>query len=182
MVAINKFISDTDTEIKALLGLCQEMGVVCTLNECWEKGGEGGIEMANALVQLLEQEESAYHPIYEVEDSIENKINTIVREIYGGTGAVIEAKAQKQIAKINELGLSHLPICMAKTQYSFSDDAKKIGAPTDFTVKISNLKVAAGAGFIVALTGTIMTMPGLPKVPASEKIDIDAQGNITGLF
>ena len=182
MVAINKFISDTDTEIKALLGLCQEMGVVCTLNECWEKGGEGVIEMANALVQLLEQEESAYHPIYEVEDSIEDKINTIVREIYGGTGAVIEPKAQKQIAKINELGLSHLPICMAKTQYSFSDDKNKVGRPEGFKVNIKNIKIAAGAGFAVAYSGDIMTMPGLPKVPAANNIDITDDGKIVGLF
>ena len=182
MVAINKFISDTDTEIKALLALCQEMGVVCTLNECWEKGGEGGIEMAKALVQLLEQEESAYHPIYEVEDSIEDKINTIVREIYGGTGAVIEPKAQKQIAKINELGLSHLPICMAKTQYSFTDDPSVIGAPSDFHITIKDVRVCAGAGFIVCQTSNIMVMPGLPKEPAANKIDIDKRGVITGLF
>ncbi|EYE89523.1 formate--tetrahydrofolate ligase [Fervidicella metallireducens AeB] len=182
MVAVNKFVSDTEAEIELLIKKCKEYGVDVALNECWGRGGEGGVDMAHTLVNLIEREESSYKPLYDMEASIPEKVNTIVREIYGGNGAVFSPKAQKEIKKLEELGLDKLPICMAKTQYSLSDNPELLGAPSGFDITVKEVRVSAGAGFIVCLTGDIMTMPGLPKVPAANNIDIDENGKITGLF
>ncbi len=182
MVAVNRFVNDTDAEIDLLIKKCREFGVDVSLNEVWAKGGEGGEQMAQTLVELVEKQESKYKPIYDVDDSVEDKVNTIVKEIYGGIGAVFTAKARKEIKRLEELGLDNLPICMAKTQYSLSDNASLLGAPKDFEVTVKEVRVSAGAGFIVCLTGDIMTMPGLPKVPSAEKIDMDENGVISGLF
>ena len=152
------------------------------LNEVWSKGGEGGELMARKVVEIVERDESNYHTIYDVTSSIPDKVNTIVKEIYGGIGAIFTAKAQKEIKRLEELGLDKLPICMAKTQYSLSDNPNLLGAPKDFEVTVKEVRVSAGAGFIVCLTGEIMIMPGLPKVPSAEKIDIEENGVITGLF
>ena len=181
VVAINKFPLDTEAELQAVYESCKKRNVDVVISDVWANGGVGGRDLAEKVIQLA-QEENHFSYVYDQEDSIETKLTKIVTKVYGGKGISLTPAAKRELKELEALGFSNYPICMAKTQYSFSDDAKKIGAPKDFTVKISNLKVAAGAGFIVALTGTIMTMPGLPKVPASEKIDIDAQGNITGLF
>ena len=181
VVAINKFPLDTEAELEAVYESCKKRNVDVVISDVWANGGAGGHDLAEKVIQLA-QEENHFSYVYDEEDSIETKLTKIVTKVYGGKGISLTPAAKRELKELEALGFSNYPICMAKTQYSFSDDAKKIGAPKDFTVKISNLKVAAGAGFIVALTGTIMTMPGLPKVPASEKIDIDAQGNITGLF
>ena len=181
VVAINKFPLDTEAELEAVYESCKKRNVDVVISDVWTNGGAGGRDLAEKVIQLA-QEENHFSYVYDEEDSIETKLTKIVTKVYGGKGISLTPAAKRELKELEALGFSNYPICMAKTQYSFSDDAKKIGAPKDFTVKISNLKVAAGAGFIVALTGTIMTMPGLPKVPASEKIDIDAQGNITGLF
>lgn len=181
VVAINKFPLDTEAELQAVYESCKKRNVDVVISDVWANGGVGGRDLAEKVIQLA-QEENHFSYVYDEEDSIETKLTKIVTKVYGGKGISLTPAAKRELKELEALGFSDYPICMAKTQYSFSDDAKKIGAPKDFTVKISNLKVAAGAGFIVALTGTIMTMPGLPKVPASEKIDIDAQGNITGLF
>ncbi|MBO5850798.1 MAG: formate--tetrahydrofolate ligase, partial [Clostridia bacterium] len=181
VVAVNKFPTDTDLEVETIISACKELGVNVVLSNVWAQGGEGGIELANEVVRLCE-EPNDFTFAYDVNSSIEDKINAVVRNIYGGTGAVITPGAKKQIQKLNELGFANLPICMAKTQYSFSDDAKKLGAPSGFEITIKNVKVSAGAGFIVVLTGDIMTMPGLPKVPSAENIDVDENGVISGLF
>ena len=181
VVAINKFPLDTEAELEAVYESCKKRHVDVVISDVWAKGGAGGRDFAEKVIQLA-QEENHFSYVYDEEDSIETKLTKIVTKVYGGKGISLTPAAKRELKELEALGFSNYPICMAKTQYSFSDDAKKMGAPKDFTVKISNLKVAAGAGFIVALTGTIMTMPGLPKVPASEKIDIDAHGNITGLF
>ena len=181
VVAINKFPLDTEAELEAVYESCKKRNVDVVISDVWANGGAGGRDLAEKVIQLA-QEENHFSYVYDEEDSIETKLTKIVTKVYGGKGISLTPAAKRELKELEALGFSNLPICMAKTQYSFSDDAKKMGAPKDFIVKISNLKVAAGAGFIVALTGTIMTMPGLPKVPASEKIDIDAQGNITGLF
>ncbi|MGN0468365.1 MAG: formate--tetrahydrofolate ligase [Acutalibacteraceae bacterium] len=181
VVAVNRFPTDTENEIEFIIKKCKELGVNVCLSEVWAKGGEGGEELAKEVVRLCE-EENDFSFCYDVNDSIEEKINAIVKKIYGGNGAVFTPAAKKQIARLNDLGFGSLPVCMAKTQYSFSDDAKKLGAPEDFEVTVRNVKVSAGAGFIVALTGDIMTMPGLPKKPAAENIDVDENGVITGLF
>ena len=181
VVAINKFPLDTEAELEAVYESCKKRHVDVVISDVWAKGGAGGRDFAEKVIQLA-QEENHFSYVYDEEDSIETKLTKIVTKVYGGKGISLTPAAKRELKELEVLGFSNYPICMAKTQYSFSDDAKKMGAPKDFTVKISNLKVAAGAGFIVALTGTIMTMPGLPKVPASEKIDIDAHGNITGLF
>ena len=181
VVAINKFPLDTEAELQAVYESCKKRNVDVVISDVWANGGVGGRDLAEKVIQLA-QEENHFSYVYDEEDSIETKLTKIVTKVYGGKGISLTPAAKRELKELEALGFSNYPICMAKTQYSFSDDAKKIGAPKDFTVKISNLKVAAGAGFIVALTGTIMTMPGLPKVPASEKIDIDAHGNITGLF
>ncbi|MGX7024303.1 formate--tetrahydrofolate ligase [Vagococcus hydrophili] len=181
VVAINKFPLDTDAELVAVEEACKERGVDVVLSDVWANGGEGGKDLAEKVIELAERPNN-FKFVYDLEDSIEEKLNKIVQKVYGGNGVEIVPAARKQLKKLEELGFGNLPICMAKTQYSFSDDQTKIGAPTDFTVTIRNLKVSAGAGFIVALTGAVMTMPGLPKSPASERIDIDGEGNITGLF
>ncbi len=181
VVAINKFPTDTDREVQVIIDECKKLGVNVVLSDVWAKGGEGGIELAKEVVRLCE-EENDFTFCYEDNLSIEEKIESIVKKIYGGNGIILEKNALKQLKTLTDLGFSNMPVCMAKTQYSFSDDMTKLGAPENFTVTIRNLKVSAGAGFIVALTGEIMTMPGLPKVPAAEKIDVDADGKITGLF
>ncbi len=182
LVAVNRFINDTQAEIDLLINKCKEAGVNVALNEVWSKGGEGGAEMATLLVDMIEKEAANYKPLYEVEATIQDKVNTIVREIYGGKGAVFTSKAQKEIKRLEDLGLDKLPICMAKTQYSLSDNPELLGAPEGFEITVKEVRVSAGAGFIVCLTGDIMVMPGLPKVPSAELIDIDESGVITGLF
>ncbi|HHH5076670.1 TPA: formate--tetrahydrofolate ligase [Streptococcus pyogenes] len=181
VVAINKFPLDTDAELQAVYDACNKRGVDVVISDVWANGGAGGRELAEKVVTLAEQD-NQFRFVYEEDDSIETKLTKIVTKVYGGKGITLSPAAKRELADLERLGFGNYPICMAKTQYSFSDDAKTLGAPTDFTVTISNLKVSAGAGFIVALTGVIMTMPGLPKVPASETIDIDEEGNITGLF
>ena len=181
VVAINAFPTDTAAELKLVEDKCRELGVNVALSEVWAKGGEGGIALAEEVVRLCEQE-SNFTFAYDVEESIEAKLNAIAKKIYHADGVALTPGARKQMKELEENGFGNLPICMAKTQYSFSDDPALLGAPSGFTVTVRNLKVSAGAGFLVALTGDIMTMPGLPKVPAAEKIDVDETGKITGLF
>lgn len=181
VVAINAFPTDTREELKVVEEKCREVGVNVALSEVWSKGGEGGIELAKEVVRLCE-EPNEFRQSYELERSIEEKLEEICKKIYHADGVNLTDNAKKQAKQLEDLGFGGLPICMAKTQYSFSDDASKRGAPRGFSVTVRNLKVCAGAGFIVALTGDIMTMPGLPKVPAAEKIDVDDDGVITGLF
>lgn len=181
VVAINAFPTDTAAELKLVEEKCRELGVSVALSEVWAKGGAGGTALAEEVVRLCEQP-SDFRYSYALGGSIEEKLETICRRIYHADGVVLTPAAQKQARRLTELGFGELPICMAKTQYSFSDDQKLLGAPRGFTVQVRNLKVSAGAGFIVALTGDIMTMPGLPKVPSAEKIDVDATGKIQGLF
>ena len=181
VVAINRFPMDTEAELKLIEDKCHEVGVNVALSEVCAKGGEGGEELAKEVIRLCETE-SEFHYCYETDTTIEEKLDAIVKKIYHGDGVVLTDAAKKQAKRLTELGFGNYPICMAKTQYSFSDNAKLLGAPKNFTVTVRNLKVSAGAGFIVALTGDIMTMPGLPKVPAAEKIDVDENGRITGLF
>ena len=181
VVAINKFPLDTEAELQAVYDACQKRGVDVVISDVWANGGAGGKELAEKVVELAEGD-NHFQFVYNEEDSIETKLNKIVTKVYGGKGVRLTPAAKRELKQLEGLGFSNYPICMAKTQYSFSDDAKKLGAPKDFVVTISQLKVSAGAGFIVALTGAIMTMPGLPKVPASEKIDVDKDGNISGLF
>ena len=182
VVAVNKFPTDTDTEVQLVIDKCKELGVNVELSDVWAKGGEGGIDLAKEVVRLIEEEKGDFTYAYDVNDPIDKKIEDIVKNVYGGDGIIIEPAARKQIAQLTDLGFGNLPICMAKTQYSLSDVASKKGAPKGFKITIKNVKVSAGAGFIVVLTGNIMTMPGLPKVPAAEKIDVDENGKITGLF
>lgn len=181
VVAVNRFPTDTDKEIELVIKKCKELGVNVVLSTVWAEGGKGGEALAKEVVNLCEQE-GQFTFSYEDSDSIATKIEKVATKIYGGDGVVISAQAQKQITRLEELGFSNLPICIAKTQYSFSDDMTKLGAPTGFKINVRQVKVSAGAGFIVVLTGDIMTMPGLPKVPAAEKIDVDGDGKITGLF
>jgi len=182
VVAVNRFPTDTDKEIDFIISKCKELGVNVVLSDVWAKGGEGGVELAREVVRLCNEEQGNFTFSYESDLSIEDKIDAIVRKVYGGDGVIFTPNAKKQIATLTELGFGDCPVCMAKTQYSFSDDATKLGAPEGFKVTVRNVKISAGAGFIVALTGDIMTMPGLPKVPAAEKIDVDNNGVITGLF
>jgi len=182
VVAMNRFPTDTEEEIKVMRALCEELGVEVALSEVFTKGGEGGIELAEKVVSIVEKGEANYKPLYEVDKSIPEKVETIVREIYGGDQVIFTGKAKKQIQKLEEIGLDNLPICMAKTQYSLSDDPTLLGAPTGFDITVREVNVSAGAGFIVCLTGDVMTMPGLPKVPSAEKMDIDEEGTIIGLF
>lgn len=181
VVAVNQFPTDTQAETDLLIELCENLGVKCALSEVWAKGGDGAIQLAEYVVEAAEKP-SKLEFAYDLEDSIEDKVNAIVQKVYRGNGAKFSAKAKRAIREINELGLSNLPICMAKTQYSFTDNPKSMGAPTDFDISISEVRLSAGAKFIVVLTGSIMTMPGLPKRPSAENIDIDSNGNITGLF
>jgi len=182
VVAVNRFPTDTDAEIDFIIEKCRELGVNTVLSTVWADGGRGGEALAREVVRLCEEEKGSFTFAYDADMTIEQKIDAIVRRIYGGDGASIAPAAKKQIARLTELGFGNMPICMAKTQYSFSDDQTKLGAPTGFTVTVRSVKVSAGAGFIVALTGDIMTMPGLPKVPAAERIDVDENGMISGLF
>jgi len=182
VVAVNKFPTDTDREVEFIIDKCRQLGVNVVLSDVWAKGGEGGTELAKEVVRLCEQEKGDFTFSYDDEMSIEEKINAVVKKVYGGSGAVITPAAKKQIARLTELGFGKCPVCIAKTQYSFSDDPKKLGAPENFEVTVRNVKVSAGAGFIVVLTGDIMTMPGLPKHPAAERIDVDDSGKISGLF
>ncbi len=182
VVAVNRFPTDTDAEIDFIIKKCRELGVNTVLSTVWADGGKGGEALAREVVRLCEEEKGNFAFSYDTESSIEEKIEAIVKKIYGGDGISVLPAAKKQIDELAKLGLDKLPICVAKTQYSFSDDPAKLGAPEGFTVTVRNVKVSAGAGFIVVLTGDIMTMPGLPKVPAAERIDVDADGRITGLF
>ena len=181
VVAINRFPTDSEAELDLVREKCREIGVNVALSEVWAKGGEGAIELAQEVVRLCETPNN-FNYVYGTELTIKEKLNTIVQRVYHGKSAVLTASAAKQAAQLEELGFGNLPICMAKTQYSFTDDAKALGAPEDFSITVSNLKVSAGAGFIVALTGDVMTMPGLPKKPAAENIDVDENGRISGLF
>ena len=181
VVAINAFPTDTAAELKLVEDKCRALGVNAALSEVWAKGGEGGTLLAEEVLRLCD-EPNDFRFAYDTEDTIENKINAIAQKVYRAGGAVLTPAAKKQLAELEALGFGKLPVCMAKTQYSFSDDPALLGAPKGFTITVRNLKVSAGAGFLVALTGDIMTMPGLPKVPAAEKIDVDENGKITGLF
>ena len=183
VVAVNAFPTDTEAELRLVEDKCRELGVRAVLSEVWAKGGEGGKALAEEVVRLCEQPSAeAFTFSYPTDTTLVNKLNAIVQRVYGGAQAVLTPAAQKQAERLTELGFGDLPVCMAKTQYSLSDDPTLLGAPKDFAVTVRSLKVSAGAGFIVALTGEIMTMPGLPKVPAAEKIDVDENGRITGLF
>lgn len=181
VVAINRFPTDTEAELKLVEEECKKLGVNVALSEVWGKGGEGGKALAEEVIRLCEQPNN-FHQSYKLDLSIEEKIEAIVKKVYRGDGVAFTPNAKKQIAQLTALGFDKLPVCMAKTQYSFSDDPALLGAPRGFTVTVRNIKISAGAGFLVALTGDIMTMPGLPKAPAAERIDIDASGKITGLF
>ena len=181
VVAINRFPMDTEAELALIEEKCKALGVNVALSEVWGKGGEGGIALAEEIVRLCEQP-NGYAPSYDLDQPVEEKIRAIAKTVYHAKHLLMLPAAKKKAAQIEEMGLGGLPICMAKTQYSFSDDPKLLGAPDGFTVTVSNVKVCAGAGFIVAYTGDIMTMPGLPKVPSAEKIDVDENGKISGLF
>ena len=183
VVAVNAFPTDTQAELDLVAAKCRELGVNVALSQVWAKGGEGGIALAEEVVRLCEQPKTeAFTYAYEDGTSIQYKLNAIVTRVYRGERAVLTPNAQKQYQQLVDLGFGDLPVCMAKTQYSFSDDPALLGAPEGFTVTVRNLKVSAGAGFLVALTGNVLTMPGLPKVPAAEKIDVDENGRISGLF
>lgn len=182
VVAINRFPTDTDSEIDYIISRCRELGVNTKLSTVWADGGAGGEELAREVVRLCESEQGGFEYSYGLELGIADKVRTVVRRIYGGEDIDITPAASKQIARLEELGFGGLPVCIAKTQYSFSDDPKKLGAPEDFRITVKNVRVSAGAGFIVVLTGDIMTMPGLPKSPAAERIDINENGHIVGLF
>ena len=181
VVAINRFPTDTEAELKLIETKCKELGVNVALSEVWAKGGEGAIELAKEVVRLCE-EPNDFQFSYELDGTIKEKIEAIAKKIYRADGVNFTANAEKQIKTLTELGYDKMPICMAKTQYSFTDDQTKLGAPRGFSITVRNIKVSAGAGFLVALTGEIMTMPGLPKVPAAERIDVDETGKISGLF
>ena len=182
VVAVNRFPTDTDAEIELVIEKCKELGVNVVLSTVWADGGKGGEALAEEVVRLCEEEKGDFTFSYEDADTLEEKIEKVVKKVYGGDGITIMPAAKKQLDKLTELGFGSCPVCIAKTQYSFSDDMTKLGAPTGFTVTVKNVKISAGAGFVVVLTGDIMTMPGLPKVPAAEKIDVDENGKISGLF
>ncbi|ELC8444072.1 formate--tetrahydrofolate ligase [Clostridium perfringens] len=182
VVAINKFITDSDEEVKAIEDFCKNLGVEVSLTEVWEKGGEGGIDLANKVIKTIENEPSNFNMIYDSEESIKDKILKIVQTIYGGKGVNYTPQALKQIAEIEKFNLDKLPICMAKTQYSLSDNPSLLGRPENFDITVKEVRVSNGAGFIVVLTGDVMTMPGLPKVPAANRMDIKDNGEIVGLF
>ncbi len=183
VVAVNRFPTDTDNEIDFIINKCKELGVNTVLSTVWADGGKGGVELAKEVVRLCEEEDNSNFTFsYETDSSIEEKIEAVVTKVYGGDGIEFTTNAKKQLDQLKADGFGNLPVCIAKTQYSFSDDPTKLGAPDNFKVTVRNLKVSAGAGFIVVLTGDIMTMPGLPKSPAAERIDVDENGKITGLF
>jgi len=182
VVAVNRFPTDTDKEIEFIIEKCRALGVNTVLSTVWADGGKGGVELAKEVVRLCEEEKGDFTFSYELDSTIEEKIASVVKKVYGGDGINVMPAAKKQIEQLTALGFDKLPVCIAKTQYSFSDDPSKLGAPEGFTVTVKNVKVSAGAGFIVVLTGDILTMPGLPKSPAAERIDVDACGKISGLF
>lgn len=182
VVAINRFGTDTDAEIAVIEEFCREMGVEVSLTEVFAKGGEGGMDLAKKVCKTIEEKPSNYHPLYDTALSIPEKLETIAKEIYRADGVTFTAQAKKNLAEIEALGKGDLPVCVAKTQYSLSDNPALLGAPRGFTLTVRELRLSAGAGFVVALTGDIMTMPGLPKVPAAYNIDVDSDGNISGLF
>ena len=182
VVAVNRFPTDTDAEIELIIKRCRELGVNVVLSTVWADGGRGGEELAREVVRLCEEEKGDFTYSYEDEMSLKEKIEAVVKKVYGGDGVNYLPSAEKQIAQLEALGFGGCPVCLAKTQYSFSDDPTKLGAPEGFTVTVKNVKVSAGAGFVVVLTGDIMTMPGLPKIPAAERIDVDSDGKISGLF
>ncbi len=182
VVAINHFYTDTDAEIEYIKTFCNEMNTPVAFSDVFLKGGEGGIELAKAVVEAVEKNESNFKPIYDEKLPIKEKLSIIAKEIYRANGVIFTAKAEKEIAKIEELGFGDIPVCVAKTQYSLSDDPAKLGRPENFEITVRDVKLSAGAGFVVALTGDIMTMPGLPKVPAANNIDVATDGTISGLF
>lgn len=182
VVTLNNFVSDTEDEVNYIKTQCENMGADFAIAKVWEKGGEGGIDLAKKVIEVLETKESNFHVLYDENDTIENKINAVAKEIYGADGVVIDAKAKKEIARLETLGFDKLPVCIAKTQYSLSDNPNLLGRPEGFKISVKEVRVSAGAGFIVVLTGNVMVMPGLPKVPAAENIDVDGEGHITGLF
>lgn len=182
VVGINRFTSDTDAEIETLRQLCQDYGVDVALNNCWAEGGKGGLELGQKVLELVQQPKTPYKPLYDVNASIPEKMETLVKKVYGGDGVIFENKAMKQVKELEKFGLDKMPICVAKTQYSLSDNPDLLGAPSGFKVTVKDVRVCTGAGFIVCETGNIMTMPGLPKVPAANRMDIDENGVITGLF
>jgi formate--tetrahydrofolate ligase len=182
VVAINRFPTDTEAELKLVEEKCKEYGANVALSEVWGKGSEGGVDLANEVVRLVEEGKSDFKYIYPDDMPLKDKIRAVVQNVYGGDDVDFSGPAIKEIARLEEMGFQKLPICMAKTQYSLSDDPKKLGWPRNFNVSVRNVKVSAGAGFVVVLTGDIMTMPGLPKVPSAESIDVDSTGRISGLF
>lgn len=182
VVTLNKYVTDSEEELTYIKDFCESRGCEFALAEVWEHGGQGGVELANKVLNILENKESNFKVLYPDEYTLKQKIETISKEIYGADGVTYSAAAEKALERIEAMGMGNLPVCMAKNQYSLSDDPKKLGRPTGFTVNIREVYVSAGAGFVVAITGTIMTMPGLPKVPAAEAIDVDDDGNIVGLF
>ena len=182
VVAVNRFSTDTDCEIEFIISKCRELGVNTVLSTVWADGGAGGEELAREVVRLCDEEKGDFRFAYDDSCSIEEKIDAVVRKVYGGDGITVMPKAKKEIEKLTALGFDKLPVCIAKTQYSFSDDPSKLGAPSGFKVTVRNVKISAGAGFVVVLTGDILTMPGLPKSPAAERIDVDENGKIIGLF
>ena len=182
VVTLNQFVTDTEAELNYVKQFCEERGCEFALSQVWEKGGEGGIELANKVIDTIENKESNFHCLYEDSKSLTEKIETIAKEIYGAKDVVYDKAVEKELARLEKLGFGNMPVCMAKNQYSLSDDPTLLGRPKDFTIHIREVYVSAGAGFVVAITGTVMTMPGLPKVPAAEGIDVDDNGQITGLF
>jgi len=182
VVAVNRFPTDTDAEVAFIMEKCRALGVNTVLSTVWAEGGAGGEALAREVVRLCEEEQGSFTFSYDLEAGIEEKIEAVVKKVYGGSGVAVLPAAKKQIDRLTGLGFGSLPVCIAKTQYSFSDDPALLGAPEGFTVTVRNVKVSAGAGFIVALTGDILTMPGLPKSPAAERIDVDENGRISGLF
>ena len=182
VVAINRFDTDTDAELQTVVDMCRQWGAECAMSEVFARGGEGGIELANKVIDAIENNESKYIPAYDVNDSIKDKINAVVTKIYGGSGVDYSTKVEKQIKKLEDLGLDKKPVCIAKTQYSLSDNPELLGRPEGFRVTVKTVRISNGAGFIVVETGDIMVMPGLPKIPAAQRIDIDSDGTISGLF
>ena len=183
VVTLNSFVTDTKAETDFVEQFCKERGCEFALSEVWEKGGEGGIDLANKVLETIEHKESNFKVLYDDSLSLKEKIETVAKEIYGADGVTYDSKAKKELDHITQMGFGNLPVCMAKTQYSLSDDASKLGRPEGFTINIREVYVDAGAGFVVALTGKVLTMPGLPKVPAAEGIDYDEENEkITGLF